>query len=405
MRFSFYKTIINPVLPCHMEGYADRIATDIHDDLYLNTFVLQSHQTFVFHVYDLIMITEEFANRIKDETSKEFNMNPDCVFVSAIHTHSGPKVSTKLFPDILPDEEYLSGLVHKALSNTKMCLESLVNGRIQFGMEFQDGYYSNRNDKNAYFNKRIDVLKFLDDHENPCFSLCTIACHPTLMSPDSTEISADLFGYMREEFFRRNGYPLIILTAEAGDVSTRYTRKGHGPAEIERVGNALVSCIMGIVDFKDIELSDLCLNRIDYEFDYKPKDDSFIQQSLKKLQKLIDSSSNPDVKEAYLDMYRSVSSKYDKDLIQIKCTAFVLEGKDLRFVCFPGEIVSNLGLLLHGIDSKKTMIFAYCNDFKGYAIDELNYGKYAETFLSDYPFMEADRFVDRIVEGAGNEIY
>lgn len=52
MRFSFYKTIINPVLPCHMEGYADRIATDIHDDLYLNTFVLQSHQTFVFHVYD-----------------------------------------------------------------------------------------------------------------------------------------------------------------------------------------------------------------------------------------------------------------------------------------------------------------------------------------------------------------
>ena len=158
MRFSFYKTIINPVLPCHMEGYADRIATDIHDDLYLNTFVLQSHQTFVFHVYDLIMITEEFANQIKDETSKEFNMNPDCVFVSAIHTHSGPKVSTKLFPDILPDEEYLNGLVHKALSNTKMCLESLVNGRIQFGMEFQDGYYSNRNDKNAYFNKRIEVF-------------------------------------------------------------------------------------------------------------------------------------------------------------------------------------------------------------------------------------------------------
>lgn len=77
----------------------------------------------------------------------------------------------------------------------------------------------------------------------------------------------------------------------------------------------------------------------------------------------------------------------------------------MRFVCFPGEIVSNLGLLLHGIDSKKTMIFAYCNDFKGYAIDELNYGKYAETFLSDYPFMEADRFVDRIVEVSGNEIY
>ena len=60
------------------------------------------------------------------------------------------------------------------------------------------------------------------------------------MPQDSTEISADLFGYMREEFYRVNGYPLVICTAEAGDVSTRYTRKGHGTAEIERVGNALV---------------------------------------------------------------------------------------------------------------------------------------------------------------------
>ena len=34
-----------------------------------------------------------------------------------------------------------------------------------------------------------------------------------------------------------------------------------------------------------------------------------------------------------------------------------------------------------------------------------HYGYSAETFLTDYPYLEADRFIDKIVEMAKNEIY
>ncbi len=405
MEFTYIKTNINPNLPCHMEGYNDRIANNIHDNLYLNTFAFKGKHTCIFHVFDVIMIPKDFAERIKDEISSRFHIEREYIIISAIHTHSAPKISTKLFPDILPDENYLKALVQKAIKNTQDCLNSLIHGEVYFGSVQVNGFYSNRNDKDAYFNNQIDVLKFVDDNKNPVFSVCTIACHPTLMPQDSTEISADLFGYMREEFYRVNGYPLVICTAEAGDVSTRYTRKGHGTAEIERVGNALVQRISNIDHFERVSMEDFSLRMLTYSFRYDPKEDIYIQKSMQQLKDLIDGADNQDVKAAYLDMARSVASRFEKDEICVDCHASIMESKDLRMIIFPGEIFSELGRRLRAIDTKKTLIFGYCNDFKGYAIDDEHYGYSAETFLTDYPYLEADRFIDKIVEMAKNEIY
>jgi hypothetical protein len=36
MKVAFCKEVINPELPCHMEGYADRISEEQHDNLELN---------------------------------------------------------------------------------------------------------------------------------------------------------------------------------------------------------------------------------------------------------------------------------------------------------------------------------------------------------------------------------
>lgn len=73
--------------------------------------------------------------------------------------------------------------------------------------------------------------------------LVVLPVHPTVLPSDNLLVSADLTGAVRRSLSRRlePGTWLAVATGAAGDISTRHTRQGTGPGELERLGDLVAA--------------------------------------------------------------------------------------------------------------------------------------------------------------------
>jgi len=373
MKVAYCKELINPNLPCHMEGYADRISHEQHDNLEVNTLLIESNKIIIFHVLDVILIEKSLSKKIKNLISRKFSLPEDQIIIEATHTHSGPKVSTVLVPDIMPSKEYLDLIMDSIVKNTEYCLEHKEEAKAFYGTCDINGYYSNRNDKSLPFNNKAYTLQFRDLSYNPLVSFINIACHPTVLSPDNHLVSSDFIGILREEYFKLTKVPAIVVNGECGDVSTRFNRKGQNFAEVERVGKGITELLVKTSNFKEISLENFSVSSYTLNINYELNNDKTFDESSRKLLSLVRmSKDNP--------------------------TAYVYEADDIRFVTIPGEIVYNLGKVLRSKDKKPMFINAYANEFNGYAVDKEQYGKYYESNVSNYPIGKADEMIEEVIK-------
>jgi len=367
MNIAFCKEFINPELPTHMEGYADKISNEQHDNLEVNTLLIESNKTIIFHVLDVILIEKNFSEKVKSILSNKFSIPEDQIVIEATHTHSGPKVSTILYPDINPSNEYLQSIIAAIVKNTEYCLEHKTEAKAFYGTCEVNGFYGNRNDRSLPFNNIVYTLQFRDLSNKPLVSFINISCHPTILSPEERRISRDLIGVLRDEYLRLTEIPAIIVNGECGDVSTRFTRKGQDFTEMERVGKGIADLIVQTNDFKEISLENLSVSSYTLNIDYEQYDGFPKENSLIRLNK-----HNP--------------------------TTYLYEADDFRFVTIPGELVYNLGNVLRSESDKPMFINAYTNGFSGYAVDMEQYGKYYESNMTNYPFGKADEMIEGVIK-------
>ena len=366
MKVAFCKEIINPTLPCHMEGYADRITNEQHDDLEVNTLLIEGSKTIIFHILDVILIDKNFGKKVISILSNKFSIPKEQIVIEATHTHSGPKVSTVLYPDILPSDKYLQSIINTIIKNTEYCLESKTEAKAFFGTTEVNGFYGNRNDKSLPFNNKVYTLQFRDFSNKPLISFINLACHPTILSPEELHISSDLIGVLRNEYLRLTDIPAIIVNGECGDVSTRHFRKGQDFTELERVGQGIAKLLVQTNNFIEVSLENISISSYTLTINYEQHDGFPKKSSIFCL---------------------------DKD----HPTCYLYETEDFRFVTFPGELVFNLGKLLRSKDEKPMFINAYTNAFNGYAVDKQQYGKYYESKMTNFPLGLADKLILEII--------
>ncbi|KAA8745359.1 hypothetical protein [Paenibacillus sp. UASWS1643] len=366
MKVAFCKERINPSLPCHMEGYADRISKEQHDDLELHSLLIESNKMILFHVLDVILIEKKLSDRIKATLSGRFSIPEDQIIIEATHTHSGPKVSSIIYPEIAPSEEYLQSIISAVVENTEYCLKNITEAKAFYGTCEVNEFYGNRNGVSLPFNNKAYTLQFRDLCDNPLVSFINLSCHPTVLSPEEHRISSDFIGVLRDEYKRQTGIPAIVVNGECGDVSTRFTRQGQDFNEVERVGKGIAASLVKTKDFTEILFKNLSASSYTLEVDYEQYEGFPIE------------------KDALIRLNAD------------KPTAYVYETDGFRFVTIPGELVYNLGLLLRSKDNKPMFINAYVNEFNGYAVDREQYGKFYETSMSNYPVGKADEMVEGI---------
>lgn len=398
MKIGYNTQIIPLFLPCSMEGYKDRIAYEQVDEIYIKTIYINEIEPVIFHVIDVVIIEKELSEKIKSYISQHFSIDEEHIFISAIHTHSAPRVSHKLDLDLEPDNHFIQGLMKEIYISTKKAIQGAVEGKVYIGKTEINGFFTNRNNPKFPFNNIAQMLRFEDYQHHNIIDIVNLACHPTILNQSNLRVSSDFVGAMREYYYQLTGHQLVFFNADCGDVSTRYVRQGTGFDEVNRVGKGIAE-LLSKVQYHEISLERPSIKTFSFDVDYVPAKDAYINKlynQLKNAYKLFDKTDQRIfMKEHFLSL---LDQKINHGRIQRILKSHIIEFKDVRIITLPGEIVYQLGHKLRCVDSKPTLLFTYTDDYFGYAVNQEAYGLYFETYMSGFQFGEADKMIDGIIQ-------
>jgi hypothetical protein len=110
------------------------------------------------------------------------------------------------------------------------------------------GIGGERNQPERAVDRRVTVLSFESVDHEPEAILFHYACHPTVLSADNLDYSADFPGAARRRIIER--YPnavCLFVNGAAGNISTRFHRRDQSFAELERIGRLLGDQVVDLV--------------------------------------------------------------------------------------------------------------------------------------------------------------
>lgn len=419
LKVSTARAIINPVFPCKMEGYhekrfslfqknEDGIAEDpmrtaygVLDDLVLDTLYIEAGdgRGVVIHIPDIIMIEQSFGDRVKDALSARFGMDREQFVIGCSHTHASPLVSTGMYENLEPDQEYLQLLTDKMIENTAYCLAHKQQAEALLDSHKVEGYYCSRKSREAEYFDRIETLLFRSPEGRGIAKLLNMACHPTVLDNKNLCVSADFFGVIRRYLQARDGVPVAIANGEGGDTSTRLTKRAGDWEENVRIGEGVAKQIVEPNAPRALAFSEVAITEVPYVVDYVPAEDSYLASKKKELEARL-AALDPSSQEALLIsacFLVDVEEKLAQDRIHYEMSSFIYDFGSFRIVTFPGEIDTRLAKQLRTADEKPTFVMAYTNGFYYYAVNKDEYGTNHESYNSRFPYGGAEAFIGKIL--------
>jgi hypothetical protein len=245
---------ITPPIGVYLDGYGARKdpSNDVHDPLFATLLMLKAGNEGVALVtLDLVGITLSFTQKIRSSLSPVLGIPEDTILVSAIHTHAGPVSFMGRVPllgnvdDPVLQEIYL----RKIKGAAAWVKDHLQPVHLGIGRGEIHDIGRNRNDpETGLMDAELGVLRVDDVNGQPLAVLMNYGCHPTVLGPENLAISADYPGAARTAL--RKIYPgtaFLFTNGASGDVSTRFTRRGQGFAEVERMGNILAGEVLKVM--------------------------------------------------------------------------------------------------------------------------------------------------------------
>jgi hypothetical protein len=220
MKAGFSETRIEPEIGLEMAGYIDRVekSSGIHGPLEMKTLFMGDRDPFWLVAVDLLGIPASFR--------------PSGTVAVATHTHAAPE------PGLMTGQ--LNSTFDISRDRARKAASPLSS--IEYIAFEVEGVCSRRTggERSSVLGGEILVLEC----ETGRTGIVIFPCHPTVLGPENTLYSPDLAGGIRQALTRKFGFPFMYLNSCAGDVSTRYTRAGRSPDEIERLSCLFVSSMV-----------------------------------------------------------------------------------------------------------------------------------------------------------------
>lgn len=255
-------------------GFRDHGSEAVRDELEARVFWLEEGgNTACIVTADLIGFGATLNDGVKKAAAERFNLRPECVFLAASHTHSGPQtVDGLLSAGGPPDVDYLSGLQRKLIEGMDEARQQLREVTLKLGRGQLTGYSINRRvpvegdtvmapNPAGVRDDEVVVISFCDaDTAQVVGVLFHFTCHPTVLG-DYT-ISAEYPGAARRWVEKTlPGVSAGFLAGCCGDVRPNCTLIGAKrfrsglPQEVTLFGNALGAQICRIVEHSDSKLT------------------------------------------------------------------------------------------------------------------------------------------------------
>ncbi|MGD1842698.1 MAG: neutral/alkaline non-lysosomal ceramidase N-terminal domain-containing protein [Thermonemataceae bacterium] len=267
------KVNITPKEPVYLSGYggmySKRITDEVHDSLFCRAVVLKMNEKKVVFI-STDLIGSYFYEEVYEALQKNFNLKPEEVFLTAIHTHSAP-VYTFLEKDKnTANYRYTQDVIKKIVSAVKSAAAQTypvtleikegfspigINRRaLKFDPDmwpWDGGLIKMARNPEGEVNNSVLVLKL--GNEAGDFNACMFeyGCHARSQSPASKVITGDFFGIAEQRVEEIQGKGMIAagFAGASGDVDPIYVlneieEAPHWIPETELMGQLLAQEIV-----------------------------------------------------------------------------------------------------------------------------------------------------------------
>lgn len=382
MKVGFSKIEITPPVGTELGGYAGyRPCAGVHDPLWCKAVVLeQDEKKYALLAMDLLSVDESLAEAISGELK---SMGVGHTLVAAIHSHATP---CGIVPGVGPLAEvnrvgqadptgfaaYNQGLVRKAVGACRDAVEHLEAFTVRTAKGSAPIIGSERHTGETV-DLTMTVVQILTDSGRTLL-LYQIPCHPTVLGPENLLASADFVGGIEG---RLDVDMAVFLNGAAGDISTRFTRRGQTFEECDRMAAVAAEAIKGLIRDVPYGVPER-LRGVHTHITLKPRPvetEESAKQALVEAEQCWRDGMAAGKDPAEVRVLKSyvegagVALEFSRTMAGIRqlvlpVTAFSVAGLD--FVTVPGEMFSSLG-------KSDAVPICYTNGYYRYIADENAY--------------------------------
>lgn len=233
LRAGAAKIDITPTKPVKMAGYAHRkgLSDGVHDPLSARVLAFENNEKqLVLVSTDLIGFYGGTAKPLREAILNEFQLEPSELFLSAIHTHSGPSLTINKEKGHANNLEYTENLKIKLVQVIRKALNNIGPVHIGMGVGYspvganrrelnisRSGESSIRLGRNPYgpTDKEVLVTKVAEPDGTIIAAAFDYATHATCLGGKNYTISGDVLG-LAEQFVEKILGEQVIAPAFAG---------------------------------------------------------------------------------------------------------------------------------------------------------------------------------------------
>lgn len=345
MKIGYSAVDITPSLGVELCGYGyflGRRAEGVMDHLYARAVSFrQDEKTMLLINCDLVGLTQEVIDDIKEHLSKELGLDKESIMISCTHTHTGPATGV-LIGCGETDDSYMASLPGLLIQAGRDAYESMrETNEIKYLNIPIDPIGFNRVDKNGPVNHYLKGLTFYFDGGRP-LAIVHNACHPVILGP-LKDISADYPGRVVKSL-SDNGYDGLFINGFCGDIDPVSNLEGWGSGNSKtineygkRIANAFLNKINDCtsLDSEEIDAFEIPIvlelqhyddAKIDREFNfYREKNNKVVEIWAEMMKEYLKTAENPYVERMVVQIFRI---------------------GNILFVGFPGEAFTELGVII-----------------------------------------------------------
>jgi hypothetical protein len=220
-----------------LPGYGQNSSDGVHDPITVRTVVLDDGKEKVAFVsVDLLFSDYSFPNSgpFADAVQEKTGIEPDHIFVSAIHSHAAPA----WVPNA---SDRISQSIIQANSALQPAQADIDSGFLQTETE-------NRRNPERKPDGAVTIIRFLNSRDKCIATIVNFAVHPVILGPDNKLISADFVYYLRKKLEDSNGGIAIFFNRHAGDINPPggWNRSGGTFDQAEKYGLSLAEDILSL---------------------------------------------------------------------------------------------------------------------------------------------------------------
>nr|MBQ4320539.1 neutral/alkaline non-lysosomal ceramidase N-terminal domain-containing protein [Clostridia bacterium] len=229
------KRRITPPLGTPLYGYPNyeqRKAASVHDDLYVNVAAFGYDKPSALLIgMDICAVREALVNRITSLINETVGISKDSIMIAAIHTHSGPCVTSTAGWGVSNDS-YIDDIlipatleaVTEAVNNFEPALLGVGTTHSNVGINrrqiLPDGKVALGQNPYGCYDPEMTVLKFVSPDKKPLLNIVHYGAHPTSAS-SGLEITRDWPGIMVDRLETESGAMSFFINGAEGDVGPR----------------------------------------------------------------------------------------------------------------------------------------------------------------------------------------